>query len=79
MASELEINAMTKFFYTDRSLPKKQLSEPEMLEINRLYRTIGRDEQALARPEAAIAGALLLVLLLVSAAFLFVRRSAGRG
>jgi hypothetical protein len=39
--SSLEFNAMTKLFYTDRSLPKKKLSEEEMEEINGLYRTIG--------------------------------------
>lgn len=40
--SDLEFNAMTKLFYTNRSLPKKRLSEAEMLQINSLYRTIGR-------------------------------------
>jgi hypothetical protein len=43
--SELEFNSMTKFFFTDRSVPKKKLTEQEMLEINRLYRIIGRTEQ----------------------------------
>jgi len=47
VGSQLEFNAMTKLFYTDRSLPKKKLSEPEMLEINRLYRIIGRTERQL--------------------------------
>jgi hypothetical protein len=37
----LEFNAMTKLFYTNRSLPKKRLTEAEMLQINSLYRTIG--------------------------------------
>jgi hypothetical protein len=46
LGSELEFNAMTKYFYADRSLPKKKLTEAEMLEINRLYRIIG-DCQAL--------------------------------
>ena len=46
---ELEFNSMTKFFYTDRSVPKKKLTEAEMLEINRLYRIIGHDEQELAQ------------------------------
>jgi hypothetical protein len=46
VASELEFNSMTKYFYTDRSLPKKRLTEAEMLEINSLYRVIGRDEQS---------------------------------
>lgn len=47
LGSELEFNPMTKYFYTDRSVPKKKLTEAEMLEINDLYRTIGRYEQEL--------------------------------
>ena len=39
---------MTKIFYQDRSLPKKRLTEEEMLEINRLYRIIGRCTDQLA-------------------------------
>ncbi len=46
---ELEFNSMTKYFYTDRSLPKKKLSETEMLEINRLYRIIGQSTAQLAQ------------------------------
>ncbi len=45
---DLEFNANTKLFYTNRSLPKKKLTEPQMLEINRLYRIIGRCNQQLA-------------------------------
>jgi hypothetical protein len=41
LGSELEFNAQTKYFYTDRSLPKKKLTEAEMEEINQLYRIIG--------------------------------------
>ncbi|MEJ0013925.1 MAG: hypothetical protein WDM94_15220 [Bauldia sp.] len=41
---ELEFNAMTKYFYRDRTVPKKRLSEAEMLEINNLYREIGRNQ-----------------------------------
>ena len=41
-ASELEFNPMLKYFYTDRTQPKKRLSDSEMIEINRLYRIIGR-------------------------------------
>jgi hypothetical protein len=48
VGKEVEFNPMTKYFYTDRSIPKKRLSEPEMIEINRLYRIIGRCEQQLA-------------------------------
>ena len=40
--SGVEFNSMTKIFYVDRSLPKKKLTEEEMIEINRLYRIIGR-------------------------------------
>jgi hypothetical protein len=47
--ADLEFNAMTKYFYTDRSVPKKRLSEAEMLEINDLYHVIGRTERQLAR------------------------------
>ena len=45
---ELEFNSMTKYFYTDRSVPKKKLTEKEMEEINRLYRVIGRCDHELA-------------------------------
>jgi hypothetical protein len=44
---DLEFNSMTKYFITDRSVPKKKLTEAEMLEINRLYRIIGHCEQQL--------------------------------
>jgi hypothetical protein len=44
---ELEFNSMTKYFYVDRSLPKQKLTEAEMLEINRLYRIIGKCEEKL--------------------------------
>lgn len=46
IGDELEFNAMTKYFYVDRSLPKARLSEAEMIEINRFYRIIGQDEDA---------------------------------
>ena len=44
---QLEFNGSLKYFYTNRSLPKKKLTEAEMLEINRLYRIIGRCEHEL--------------------------------
>jgi hypothetical protein len=44
-SDELEFNAQTKFFYIDRTVPKKKLTQPEMVEINRLYRIIGQDER----------------------------------
>ncbi len=46
-SKEMEFNSMTKYFYTDRTLPKKRLTEPEMLEINRLYRVIADCEEQL--------------------------------
>jgi len=49
IGTDLEFNAMTKFFYTNRSLPKCKLTEAEMLEINQLYRTIGRCKSEIAR------------------------------
>jgi hypothetical protein len=51
--SELEFNPMTKYFYTDRTVPKKKLTEAEMLKINALYRVIGRCEQQLADLKAS--------------------------
>jgi len=73
---ETEFNSMTKFFYVDRSLPKKKLTEAEMVEINSLYRVIGKCEDKLKPASAQIldfvslntkalmiaAGALVLVL-----------------
>jgi len=47
ISHELEFNPMTKYFFTDRSVPKKRLTEEEMLEINQLYRVIGKCEQQL--------------------------------
>jgi hypothetical protein len=52
---DLEFNANTKYFYTNRTFPKKKLTEAEMLEINRLYRIIGKCEQQLSpapKPDA---------------------------
>jgi hypothetical protein len=46
---DLEFNANTKLFYTDRTVPKKRLTPEEMTEINRLYRIIGEREMDLAR------------------------------
>jgi hypothetical protein len=51
---DLEFNPMTKYFYTDYSLPKKRLSPDEMTEINRLYRVIGKLEQEIARVRAGL-------------------------
>jgi hypothetical protein len=49
LASDLEFNEMTKYFYTDRSIPKKRLTRSEMAEVNRLYRVIGRCKADLIR------------------------------
>lgn len=45
---DLEFNAMTKLFYTNRALPKKKLTDAEMLQINELYRTIGHCQTEIA-------------------------------
>lgn len=49
LGKDLEFNSMIKYFYTNRSLPKRKLTEPEMLEINQLYRVIGRCEGEIAK------------------------------
>jgi hypothetical protein len=51
--SDLEFNAMTKLFYTNRSLPKRKLSEAEMVQINSLYRTIGHCQSEINRLQPA--------------------------
>jgi hypothetical protein len=38
---DCEFNSMTKFLYTNRSLPKKRLTPQEMQEVNRLYHIVG--------------------------------------
>jgi hypothetical protein len=55
VGSQLEFNSMTKYFYNNRTLPKKKLTDAEMQEINRLYRIIGRCEHQLAPPPPALA------------------------
>lgn len=54
--SDLEFNAMTKLFYTNRDLPKIKLTEADMLQINSLYRIIGHCQSEIDRlqnpPEA---------------------------
>jgi hypothetical protein len=55
VGSQLEFNSMTKYFYTNRTLPKKKLTDAEMQEINRLYRIIGRCEHQLSPPPPALA------------------------
>ena len=74
---ELEFNAMTKYFYTDLTLPKKRLSNSEMITINGLYRVIGQGEQALLMRWLTIAGLVVVGICLASALFLLVRRPRG--
>jgi len=49
---DLEFNSMTKFFYEDRSVPKKKLTSSEMEEINRLYRIVARCDAELKAAHA---------------------------
>ncbi len=73
--SELEFNAMTKYFYTDRTLPKKRLSDTEMVEINGLYRVIGHDEQAALMRWLVVIGLAVVGFCLASALFLQIGRT----
>jgi hypothetical protein len=77
---ELEFNAQTKFFYIDRTVPKKKLTPQEMAEINRLYRIIGQDEHKLQALRSGVTGKKSLkstifkaigILLAAAVAFLF--------
>lgn len=72
---ELEFNAMTKYFYTDRALPKKRLSETEMVEINGLYRVIGHDEQAVLMRWLVISGLAVAGVCLASVLLLQIGRT----
>lgn len=56
---DLEFNAMTKLFYTNRTLPKKKLTEAEMVQINAFYRTIGHCQTEISglQPPAPVAEA----------------------
>jgi hypothetical protein len=51
LGRDIEFNPMTKYFYLDRTLPKKKLTDSEMQEINRLYRVIGQCEDQLKNAE----------------------------
>ena len=54
-SQDCEFNSMTKWAYTDRTLPKKRLTDAEMVEVNRLYRIIGADVDKLApTPQGAV-------------------------
>ncbi|TPN76761.1 hypothetical protein FJ987_17875 [Mesorhizobium sp. CU2] len=75
IGSELEFNAMTKYFYVDRNLPKKRLSSGEMVEINGLYRVLGQDEQAMTMQWLMLAGLALLAICLGAALPIAVRRN----
>jgi len=73
IGSELEFNAMTKYFYVDRTLPKRRLSNAEMVEINTLYRVIGRSEDAAAARWMTVAGLVVVGLCLTFGLFLLIR------
>ena len=52
IGNELEFNEMTKIFYNDFTVPKKKLTEAEMLEINQLCRVIGNCSRQLDELES---------------------------
>ena len=54
VGQELEFNPMISYFYTDRTVPKKRLTEAEMVEINTLYRVIAQCERDLAAIARAV-------------------------
>jgi len=54
---DLEFNSMIKLFYTDRNLPKKRLTEREMVEINRQYRLIAKYRKLLQQRLPSVAPA----------------------
>ena len=57
IGDELEFNSMTKYFYTSRSVPKKKLTEPEMLEINPTlphHRALQRAISRIAKPRISL-------------------------
>ena len=47
-SADCEFNPQTKFFITNRNVPTKKLTDAEITEIVRLYRTIAADQQLLA-------------------------------
>lgn len=75
VGSDLEFNSMTKYFYADRTLPKKRLSQAEMLEINRLYRVIGHDQSAALMQWLATIGLAAVGICLGYALFLVAGRT----
>lgn len=78
IGSELEFNAMIKYFYRDRALPKKRLSGAEMVEINGLYRAIGRDEGAVTSRWLTMAGLVVVGLCLAFGLLLLIRANSSR-
>ena len=46
-SADCEFNPQTKFFYTNRDVPKKKLTDAENQEVVRLYRILGKDEMIL--------------------------------
>jgi len=75
VASELEFNAMTKFFYQDRTLPKHRLSPDDMVEINALYRRIARDKHAIVMHRFQMDGWIALLLVAGVTMMLIYRRA----
>ena len=47
-AGDCEFNPQTKFFLTNRDVPTKKLTDAEIAEVVRLYRTIATDEELMS-------------------------------
>lgn len=55
--ADCEFNAQTKYFYLNRKVPKKRLTDAEYQELTRLFRQLGQQEKAVAdaAPPAGLA------------------------
>jgi hypothetical protein len=47
-SADCEFNAQTKYFITNRDVPKKKLTDAEYRQLTALYRALGRDETIIA-------------------------------
>ncbi len=50
---DLEYNPELKYYYSDLNVPKKKLTDEEMVSINNLYHVIGMDKKKLADLEGS--------------------------
>lgn len=65
IGNELEFNPMTKYFYTDRTIPKSRLTESEMLEVNAQYRIIAQCTQQLEQLKGGLSQFTIIAMIVV--------------